>query len=102
MMFRPRPGILRGWEAPSVPRPDKKLKVTRKAKKAIKQVKQLALDKSNSELLNKDLEQFILLYEQERNRENTKLLEFLLGQLAIRILESYEEELLLLMELEDD
>ena len=101
-MFRARPGIMRGWEGPSVPRPDKKLKITRKSRQAIKEVEKLVLTETNSALLNEDLAQFIRLQEQKKTAENKKLLTFLLGQLAQRILEMHEEEALLLLELEDD
>ena len=101
-MFRARPGIMRGWEGPSVPRPDKKLKITRKSRQAIKQVENLVLSEFSSALLNEDLAQFIKLQEQKKTAENKKLLTFLLGQLAQRILEMHEEEALLLLELEDD
>jgi hypothetical protein len=93
---------MRGWESPHIPAIDKKHKVTKRARKAIKEVQALKLDKVNSDLLNEDLAQFVRLQEQKKTAENKQLLMYLMGQLALRILEMYEEEALLLLELEDD
>jgi len=101
-MFRARPGIMRGWESPHTPKQTKKIKITRKARKAIKEVQAIQLDQSNSDLLNEDLAQFIRLAEQQKKAENKQLLTYLMGLLAQRILDMYEEEAVILMELDDD
>lgn len=101
LMFRPRPGIHRGWEI--APRPKgKDLKLDKNAKKAIKEVKKLALNKANSKLLNDDLASFIKFSQQQKTKENKEILAFLMGQLALRIEQMFIEEALLLIELDDD
>ena len=91
---------MRGWEADHGA--DKNLKVTKRAKKAVKDIKKLALDKNNSKLLNDDLADFIKFSQQKKTNENKEILAFLMGQLALRIEQMFLEESLLLMELDDD
>lgn len=99
LLFRARPGIHRGYEIP-IHKGD--LKLTKKAKKAVRDIKQIALNKANSKLLNDDLAKFVKFSQQQKTNENKEILAFLLGQLALRIEQMYLEEALLLIELDDD
>lgn len=102
LFFRARPGIMRGWESSTEEVSKKTLKLNKRAKRAVNEIKTLAITTANSDLINKDLADFIKFSQQKKTDENKKILAFLLGQLALRILEMYEEEGLMLMELDDD